>query len=82
MFAYVTNDGETLAAFDASENESCDHWAAHYCDMIGQSVDADCLNQPSSYLPAGGDFTVTVATQHDFHNGGSCWSERNYFFAR
>ena len=85
LFAYVTtdSDGETLATFTAEENPSCDHWAQHYArEILGEEVDADCLNKPRSYIPSGGDFTVTIATQFDFHNGAACYASRNYYLAR
>lgn len=83
MKAYITHDGELIAAFNIRGNQplDADHWARVYADSIGYTVDPDCFNKPRHYIPCGGDFTVTVSTAKQGAFGASCWMERNYYLA-
>lgn len=82
MKAYITNDGEILGQYAIGPDDTleADHYARRYasgCD--GRTVE-QCCNQPRSYVPCGGDFTVTVADESQGAFGAVCWQSRNYFF--
>lgn len=82
MKAYITNDGEILAEYpiDPEQSIAADDWARRYAwDAAMTTVESSC-DQPASYIPAGGDFTVTIAEEKDGAFGAVCWQSRNYYF--
>ena len=83
MLAYISHDGELLAKYPIRGNAplDCDHYARRYASDLGCTVDPDCFDKPSHYIPSGGDFTVTVAERAQGWQGASCWMERRYYVA-
>jgi hypothetical protein len=82
MRAYITNDGEILAEYAISDDDSidADTYARRYAaEVHGETVE-QCCDKPKQWVPCGGDFTATVAEEEYGAFGAVCWQSRNYFF--
>jgi hypothetical protein len=82
MRAYITHDDEILAEYTIGPDDliSADHWARKYAQETHDATVEQCCDRDRFYVPAGGDFTVTVAEESDGAFGAVCWQSRNYFF--
>lgn len=83
MKAYITYDGELLQEYaipdDLNGGLDADTWARRYASENLDATVEDSCGRDRSYIPAGGDFTVTVAEESDGAFGAVCWMSRNYF---
>lgn len=82
MIAYITHDGEIFAKYTVRGNApcDCDYWARRYAREVHDATVEQSCDKPASWIPCGGDFTVTLAERR--HGGpfaASCWQSRNYY---
>lgn len=84
MKAWVSHDGELLETYaipdDLADGLNADLWARRYARETCDATVEESCNRPSSYIPCGGDFTVTVAEETDGPFGAVCWMSRHYYF--